>query len=420
MGISTAPQVRETYLIWKRFEMPIEGGTRDAIAVKSYVANQLNSAYTLLMTSMVMNLWCILFALAFYYILELKKHHQISTSLWNKRASLSDSLLEMLQPSDKNHWKQWWGYPVVFIILFCYIAQTALSIIVPPYISIGNAAPVNPAAILAPRVPQPLAELARLSSAEAPMALRAAGSAQVASANTESKVYFGATPLGTHSNGDPISRVDYRYTVTGADMGLQNYPTLRLEVIGACTTQYNWLLNSSDANGYTNDTYARLGDPRIRVTSLNLFDGPAPVAFFYHGPKPNSPPGKLTWAAFISSVDRLSYTAGSDLIYATGDNAGLGGTRHAVRPRRPVLSCWQTDTWWYGGRSSTILGPNSTALPGLDLSPCMQLILARYLGTPRIVSIGRLRACPRYCQAPPRLETSSAPSLAALSPIFAA
>ncbi|KAK0745730.1 hypothetical protein B0T18DRAFT_428829 [Schizothecium vesticola] len=390
MGISTAPQLRETYLIWKRFEMPIEGGTRDAIAVKSYVANQLNSAYTLMMTSMVMNLWCILFALAFYYMLERKKHHQISTSLWNKRASLSDSLLEMLQPSDKSHWKQWWVYPVVFIILFCWIAQTALSIIVPPYIIIGNAAPVNPAAVLAPRVPQPLAELARLSSAEAPMALRAAGSAQVASANTESKVYFGATPLGTHSNGDPISRVDYRYTVTGTDMGLQNYPTLRLEVVGACTTEYNWLLNSSNANGYTNDTYARFGDPRIGVTSLNLFDGPAPVAFFYNGPKPNGPPGNMTWAAFISSVDRLSYTAGSDPIYATGDNAGLGGTRHAVRPRRPVLSCWQTDTWWYDGRSSTILGLNSTALPGLDLSPGMQLILARYLGTPRIVSIGRL------------------------------
>ncbi|KAK0617517.1 hypothetical protein B0T14DRAFT_569008 [Immersiella caudata] len=390
MGISTAPQVRATYLLMKRFELPIEGGTRDAIAVKSYVANQLNSAYTLMMTSMVMNLWCILFALAFYYLLERKRHHRISTSLWNKRSSLTDSLLEVLQPADKSHWKQWWIYAVLFIVLFCWIAQNVLSIIVPPYIIIGNGAPVNPAAVLAPRLPQTSAELARLSSAEAPMALRAAGSAQVASANTQSKVQVGETTLGTTSTGEPITRIDYRYSVSGADMGLQKYPTLLLEVTGACTTEYGWLLNSSNANGYTNDTYARFGDPRIGTTSLNLFDGPAPVAFFYNGPKPDGPLGNMTWAAFVSSVDRLSYTFGSDSLYTTGGVAGLGGTRHAVRPGRPVLSCWQTDTWWYEGRSSTILGLNSTALPGLDLSPGLQLILARYLATPRIVSIGRL------------------------------
>ncbi|KAK0640747.1 hypothetical protein B0T16DRAFT_460903 [Cercophora newfieldiana] len=392
MGISTAPQLRQTYLIWKRFEMPIQGGTRDAIAVRSYVANQLNSAYTLMITSMVMNLWCILFALAFFYMLRRQKHHHVSTSLWNKRASLTDSLLEVLQPSDKTHWRQWWIYPVLFIILFCWIAQNVLSIIIPPYIIIGNAAPVNPAAILAPRLPpsSESAALARISSSEAPMALRAAGSAQVASANTQSRVSVSSTTLGTDKSGDTISRVDYRYSVSGADMGLQKYPTLLLEVVGACTTEYGWLLNSSNSNGYTNDTYARFGNSSLGVTSLNLFDGPAPVAFFYNGPKPDGPPGNMTWAAFVSSVDRLSYTSGSDPIYTTGGAAGLGGTRHAVRPGRPVLSCWQTDTWWYEGRSSTILGLNSTALPGLDLSPGLQLILARYLGTPRIVSIGRL------------------------------
>jgi len=393
MGISTAPQLRQTYLIWKRFEMPVEGGTRDAIAVKSYVANQLNSAYTLMVTSMVMNLWCILFAIAFFYMLRRQQHHHVSTSLWNKRTSLTDSLIEVLQPSDRTHWKQWWIYPVLFIILFCWIAQNVLSIVIPPYIIIGNAAPVNPAAILAPRLPpaSEAAALARISSSEAPMALRAAGSAQVASANTQSKVVVSSTSLGTHGSGDTISRVDYRYSVSGADMGLQKYPTLLLEVQGACTTEYGWLLNSSRSNaGYTNDTYARFGDARYGETSLNLFDGPAPVAFFYNGPKPDGPPGNMTWAAFVSSVDRLSYTSGSDPLYTTGDSAGLGGTRHAVRPGRPVLSCWQTDTWWYGGRSSTILGLNNTALPGLDLSPGMQLILARYLGTPRIVSMGRL------------------------------
>ncbi|KAK1753831.1 hypothetical protein QBC47DRAFT_347954 [Echria macrotheca] len=398
MTISTAPQLRQTYQLWTRFSMPVDGGTRDAIAVPGYVASQLNSAYTILVTSMVMNLWCILFAIAFFYMLNRDQHHRIYTSLWNKRASLTDSLFEVLQPTETGHWRQRWIYPVLLVIFACWVAQNVVSIIVPPYIIVANAAPVNPAAILArPNTDTssgkqlPPSALAELFSLEAPSALRAAGGAQVASVNTESKVSAEVTTLGTTKDGETIERIDYGYNVSGADLGLQKFPTLLLEVVGACTTEYGWLISSSNASGYTNDTYAKFGDPSLGTISLNIFDGTAPIAFFYSGPTPPGAPGNTTWAAFISSVDRVSYTQGTDPLYNTGSSvkAGLAGTGYAVKPRRPVLSCWQTDTWRYNGLSSTIIGLNSTALPGLDLSPGMQLILARYLGQPRIVSIGR-------------------------------
>ena len=396
MGISTAPQLRQTYQLWKRFSMPVDGDTRDAIAVPGYVANQLNSAYTILMTSMIMNLWCILFAVAFFIMLRRETHHHLSTSIWNKRASLSDSFFEIVQPGTKGHWKHWWIYPVLIIIVFCWVAQNALAIIVPPYIIIGNAAPVNPDAVLALRNTDPSgkrlpnAQLAKISSLEVPAALRAAGSALVASANIESKVSTTFTSLGTTTNGDAVSRIDYGYTVTGADLGLQFYPDLLLVVAGACTTEYGWLISSDDANGYTNDTYTLFGDRRRGTQSLNLFDGAAPVAYFFNGP-PGDAPGNLTWAAYISSVDRVSYNPGTDPLYRTGKTASpsIGGTGFSVAAGRPVLSCWQTDTWRYHGLSSTIVGLNSTALPGLELSPGMQLVLAHYLGAPRIVDIGR-------------------------------
>ncbi|KAK0702339.1 hypothetical protein B0H67DRAFT_500556 [Lasiosphaeris hirsuta] len=393
MAISTAPQLRQTYKLWRRFSMPIEGGARDAIAVPSYVANQLNSAYTLMVTSMVMNLWCILFAAGFFMMLRRQTRvHHISTSLWNKRASLSDSFLELVQTGSKAYWRRLWFYPVILLILFCWVAQNVLSIVIPPYILVGNAAPVNPNAIFAPpSSDRSHSAAAQLFSLDVPSALRAVGSAQVASNDVLSMATIQHTALGTLENGESVSRVDYGYSVSGADLGLQHYPTLLLDVTGSCITEYGWLISSDSSSSYTNDTYSLFGDRRRGEISLSLFDGAAPVAYFYHGPTPPGPPGNQTWAAYVSSVDRVSYTAGSDPIYATGDpiDAGLADTGYSVRSRRPVLSCWQTDVWWYNGQKSTIIGLNNTALPGLDLSPGMQLILARYLGLPRIVDVGR-------------------------------
>lgn len=409
MVVSTAPHLRQSYLLWRRFSLPIDGGTRDAYAVPNYVADQLNSAYTIMVTSMVMNLWCILFALAFFWLLKRhdNKPHIVSISLWNKRASLTDSFLELIQPSTdrKGHWRQWWIYPAIFVILICWIGQNVLSIIVPPYINIGNAAPVNPAAIYAPsNVDKSHAARAEVFSLDVPAALRAVGSAQVASKDVLSKVFTSQTDAAfSSSSSTPTTAISYNYTISGSDLGLQYYPTLELSVTGSCRTEYNWLISSEvdeslGGGGYTTDTYAIFGNNKTTI-SLNIFDGPAPVAFFYTNPDdpPNGPPGNRTWAAFISSVDRLSFTPGTDPFYLTSpldsgnntDSEGLADTNHVVRPKRPALSCWQLDEWTYKGAKSTITGLNSTMLPGLDLSSGMQIILARYLGNPKVVDIGK-------------------------------
>lgn len=390
MAISTAPQLRHTYLLWKRFSLPIEGGTRDAISVPDDVAAHLVSAFTLMITSMVVNLWAIVFALAFTHMLRRDRVHHMSTSLWNKRGSLTDSFLEIMFPDSRSHWRQWWVYPVIFVIITCWLAQNVLSIIIPPYIVISNAAPVNPTSLFAPSSNSltPSSQ-ARLFSLDVPSALRAVGSAQIASSSVLSKVSLRSTVLDVTPLGDPILQITYSYNVTGTDLGLQHYPTLLLSVTGACTTEYNWLLSSSASAGYTNDTYALFGNPN-RTLSLSLYDGASPVGYFYTGERSDTP-GNITWAAFLSTLDRVSFSPSSDPFYYTGGtrDPSLAGTRYVVRPRRPVLSCWQMDEWRYRGRKSTIVGLNSTMLPGLELSEGMQLVLARYLGTPKVVDIGR-------------------------------
>ncbi len=400
MVVSSAPQLASTFRLWHRFVMPIEGGQRDAVAVPDYVADQLSSAYTLMVTSMVVNVWCICFAMGFFYIM---RHNTdlapLSSNLWNKRASMSDSLMSMLS-KEVAHWKRWWVYPAIVIILGCWVAQTALSIVIPPLIFIDNAAPVNINAIIVPpNLGNASSDTAQLFSLDVPAALRAVGGALVAASDVASRVTVTQRDIGTRADFQPLQEIDYAYAVSGHELGLQHYSTLRLSVTGSCRTEYGWLTSSTNRSGYTNDTYAVFGNAtRYGNISLSLYDGPSPVAYFYTSDAPydGAGLGNTTYAVFVSSVDRVSYTQGTDAIYYTGaseDTASeklLGGTTYIVQPGRPALSCWQADVWSYGGANSTVTGLNSTALPGLDLPLALQLIFARYLGAPRIESIGTL------------------------------
>ncbi|KAL1892771.1 hypothetical protein Sste5346_006854 [Sporothrix stenoceras] len=393
MVYSSAPQLASTYRLWHRFTMPIDGGQRDAVSVPAYVADQLNSAYTIMVTTMVVNLWCICFALGFFYIMRHNNElGSLSSNLWNKRASMSDSLMSLLQKKS-SHWKRWWVYPAIGIIISCWVAETVLSIIVPPYIFIDTAAPVNVNAIIVPpNTGTSNSATAQLFSLDVPAALRAVGGALVAASDITERVTISQRDIGTTSDFEPIQEIDYSYYITGYDLGLQHQATLQLNVQGSCRTEYGWLVSSTNKSGYTNDTYAIMGDAEKNgYISLSLYDGPSPTAFFYTG---DDGPGigNTTYAAFISSVDRVSFTPGTDALYYTGttqqSDSYLADADYIVQPKRPVLSCWESNVWSFAGSNSSVIGLNNTALPGLNLPLALQLIFARYLGAPRIESIG--------------------------------
>ncbi|KIH87664.1 hypothetical protein SPBR_04788 [Sporothrix brasiliensis 5110] len=393
MVYSSAPQLASTYRLWHQFTMPIDGGQRLAISVPSYVADQLSSAYTIMVTAMIVNVWCICFALGFFYIM--RHNHELgslSSNLWNKRASMSDSLLSLMQ-KQASHWKRWWVYPAIGIIVGCWVAETVLSIIIPPYIFIDTAAPVNiDSIVVPPNSGTSDSATAQLFSLDVPAALRAVGGALVAASDVAERVTISQRDIGTTATFEPIQEIDYSYYVTGYDFGLQHQSTLQLNVQGSCRTEYGWLVSSDNSSGYTNDTYAIMGDAAANGhISLSLYDGPSPTAFFYTG-EDGPGIGNTTYAAFISSVDRVSFTPGTDALYYTGSSeqqdSFLADTDYIVQPGRPVLSCWESNVWSFNGANSSVIGLNNTALPGLDLPLALQLIFARYLGAPRIESIG--------------------------------
>ncbi|KAI1378592.1 hypothetical protein F4677DRAFT_465745 [Hypoxylon crocopeplum] len=397
MVVSTAKQLDSTYQLWKRFTYPSPNGPTDAIAVPKLVGDQLNSTYSVIIEMALVHVWSILFGIVLYLYMrrrgmDVSKLSPLAPTIWNKRADLVDLIRETVTFSATN-----WRSPAVplflLLVLVAWVGQTATGILVPPHILLGNAAPVNPEAIYVPDSSnEGLVSSATLFPLEVPRFIRALGSTAVDEELRQKVNVSAANSVGQTSDGQDILRIDYSYRATGVDFGLQRFPDLTLNVAGSCITDYGWFiftrLTISDNVAVAVDYYDVFG----LVETVSLFDGREPVARFYLG---NFTQGTLatsnaTWAAVVSSVNRTSFSPGTDPWYLTGPALeSATGAQYAVRTARPVLSCWQDDVWSYQGHNSTIDALTSNALPGLELSDSLQIVLNSILGSPMIEAVGQ-------------------------------
>jgi hypothetical protein len=75
-------------------------------------------------------------------------------------------------------------------------------------------------------------------------------------------------------------------------------------------------------------------------------------------PSTNRSDTTVPFAILVSSARRRTYTKSDDPWYLTGDKPiaqDVGGSLlYAVQDGRPMLSCWQSDTWAYGGKTRSI------------------------------------------------------------------
>jgi hypothetical protein len=381
-----------TYHLWRRFSMPTTGGSRDAIAVPSSVANNLNSAYTFLVSMIVLDTWVlVLLVILLWYTWRNKRRGTSTitgTAIWNAKASPSD-VIKLTVIHFRKH-RKWSMFPWMMLALFSLVAHYAVPIEVAPYIIIENAAPVAADTIYVPSLVGE-SDVSQLKTfyLQAPSAFRAVGNVQNAISSKNPRVSVdNPVLLQDLGGGEAIMRVGYRYSVSGVDLGLQHYPDLVLNVEGSCTTDYGPLLQPSESDGILVDTYVLWPDNPTYALAINvsLFDGPMPQGFLRIGPpSPTGPAGNFTWAAVVSSLERLSVTEGTDPWYLTSP---LDDDRFfEVKEGRPAVSCWQNDVWSYKGHNSTITALNSEALPGLDLSEGLQAILLSSLSEPRIISL---------------------------------
>ena len=365
-----------------------------AVAVSSSILPFLVSLYTILVTSAVISLWGCVFAVFLRHRLERNRTNALYAALWNKRYSLADTFFEIVPLKGQ---RKKWGQPSfapLLCLTFCFlVGQAALAILSPSAIILGRAAPVDPTSIVLPRGSNDINGAFRTAAYDLPAALRAAGSVRVATRELEDQAPVKEIPVGATADGKTINGYQYGYNISGRDLGLQRFSTLRLAVNGGCVTDYGLLSNINTSVQV--DTYRVFGDPDSRKPiSLGWLDGPGPSLTFIL-PKPAKPPTtwqtNMTWAVYVSSAYRLSYTAGRDPFYETEEINGPLGFPFQVKPGRPVLSCWESNVWWYGGNSfDNTLNLSSTTLPGFDLPHSLLRVLAKYFGVPSIVRVGQL------------------------------
>ncbi|KIX96218.1 uncharacterized protein Z520_07996 [Fonsecaea multimorphosa CBS 102226] len=396
MVFSSLDPGRQTYHLWRRFSMPTVHGSRDAIAVEANVANQLNSAYSFLVQLIIVDFWVIMILAGVVLFLGKEKHSHnsgvIATGVWNAKDSpsaickLTGSYLFKIKDKRRVH-LFWWTLLAGGFVVAIY----AIPIKVAPYIIIDNAAPVAASAIYVPAlsVTQDAKNGVQINALEAPSAFRAAGSVLVA--NSTGRTHVSIDPPETIQDlgdGEAIIRVGYTYNITGVDFGLQYYPDLVLSVQGSCQTDYSWLLAETvDDSNIITDEYLLFNDPSQGTQNVSLYDSARPLGYFFQGPaSPTGPAGNWTWGALVSSVQRQSITAGTDPWYLTAPDGG-SDVGFIVQGGRPALSCWQNDVWSYRGHQSTAVALDSTSLPGLEISPGLQDILARFLSLPKIVTL---------------------------------
>ncbi|KAI1366030.1 hypothetical protein F5Y08DRAFT_327640 [Xylaria arbuscula] len=401
MVVSTAQQARDNYLLWHRFSFPNDTRAWDAVAVPSWVGDQINTAYAVIITLAFVNFWTIAISIVLYPSLKRSKNDvskldPVAVTLWNKRGDLTGSILETLS-FKKSDWTRLWVLVTLAFTVAAYVAQTVAGIIVPPLVILNHAAPVNPQAIYVPdnRLEERRQQAVRYSL-EAPRFFRALGSAQADEDLRQQVNVSDAQTVGQTADGQDIVRIDYGYQVTGTDLGLQKYVDLVLTVTGSCVTDYSWLLGPPTVVEFSGllvaiDQYNPFLDPSNPIQS-SLLDGYEPSASFVTG---SNVAGTLadsnnTWAVIVSSVNRTSFSESSDPWYLTEEHVtSETGTTFRVLPGRPALLCWQDDVWSYKGRNSSVTALTNEALPGFNIPEPLQGLIGRYLISPMVFEVGR-------------------------------
>lgn len=381
--------------------MPTIHGPKLAVAVRNATANQLQALYALMLQTIVTEIWVI--TLLVVLGLSMRRHPELSknvgvanVAIWNQRTSpfaVATSMFEYLRHV-RGHAALW-----AALALVALGGQKALSTFVSPYLLVGYAAPVNP---LIPFVPTPPVN----SSSDLPSTLlyhilvdpanqRAVnaldgvdpftGNPVNFNSATKDAVTFSPSPVSLVNGGDAFVQFDYSYHVSGVDFGLQKLWDLNYLVEGSCHTDYSWYRGPSDDGG---DAYSNPGVGSIKVSALAAQANPPVVSVFpLIDPKQQDPTKNSTFnntfVFVVNSINRTSYTSSVDPWYRT-EVVNAATSQYAVARGRPVLLCWEVDTWSYHGMNLST--PNLTS--DSIFPSAIQQIIATLLGMPKLIDLG--------------------------------
>lgn len=137
-----------------------------------------------------------------------------------------------------------------------------------------------------------------------------------------------------------VYRMDYSYSLSDVDFGLQNATGPLLTVNGSCFTEYTWYNGTDDSPDVSKDIYLTFCSSNM--SNVSTSDGGPPIATFLLNPAPPSAPigSNISYAIVVSSFPRKSFTTGLHPWYATvGLKEDPLGARYIVARRLPPLNC---------------------------------------------------------------------------------
>ena len=244
----------ETYRLWRIFTDPKSGTW--AIAMSTDQSNIFIALFTSLLAWIVAIVWSILVAFMIYFLAptEMTQVTQnAAKTAWNESDPLRAWWLlvkhcwQVLREGSRKEYiekltpKEFRFHIVIVIVAFLMAAGGfAFTTLYPLLFAIGTIAPVNPAIVYFPLYTSytDIVERQRVAvKYDSFAALKAFGgvdSSDAVSQDHGSSVTLESQPLNSVDGEDRYS-IQYNYKVTGADMGLQKFGDLTLEVSGNCS-----------------------------------------------------------------------------------------------------------------------------------------------------------------------------------------
>lgn len=397
------PPPDSTYLLLTPFNMPTESGSVRAVAFSGNSGTLVTAALSVALTIIFMCLWnliCFLFIVSsrtpsrrrYVALVTLCNSHDS----WFAFKAMASYTWHYLHSGSRPHF--WYGLVLTVLACCVYGGSLALGIVVPSLVHIGSVAPVRESVVFYPVTPNPTAYADQLKEfgMRAPGVMRALGSVEAAKVTMRPRVSVVYNrDAGTWENGEPIHQLGYDYRVGGVELGLQQGAGLELAVHGACVTEYGWY---ADNQTETTDHYSLWGrdDAGFRIDvpidPYNIQN--APKAAFWPHPEASAQyarDGNSSFAIVVWSAHRASIHDGDDPWYATEPrNSSVPAPFDAqfqMKRARPVLSCWERDTWSWAGQAVR----NVTELQniaGIKVAQSLLRVLEAAFTTPVVVRIG--------------------------------
>lgn len=369
------------YRLGQVFSMPRDDGEMLAIALPYSTATYLLPAYTFLVILIFTALWRIFVNLAIRFYpscSKLRGNRYVAIagiasagSEWDMGYLMVQYCWTMLYKARDTR-SGLLAALVMAGFLILGISRIVAGITIPASLIIGNVAPVDASFIFFPprlnlevepnrsigffrTITQNSAQLATSYLANAQETLLEPGP------NARVSINFTDLPAAASDKG---LQMNYRYKVTGVNLGLQFASGLSKTIEGSCETVYNF--SSSD------DWFCIPGSIVYYKVLLPPPDLTPTVFFRFVGEEFN-------FLILLNAEGLDSRGESDDPWYATGQGVGGGsGQTFKVLPNRPIVYCRQTETWTYGIHQVT--GNTSIAeLPGLKLKPVIRNYLQNML-----------------------------------------